>query len=246
MAALGGAGPAVRPAGRRADPGAARGALQQPARRQRRRPHLRGLRRHHRDHRPLPAERAARRCSSAASRRKPIPRPAAAMLLEAQNVTKAFGAFKAVDDALGLGRGGRDPRPDRAQRRRQVDLLQLPRPATCRRPRARVHFDGTDVTAPAARGARAARHRPHLPGAAHLRIDVGARQRHGRRLPAPSQRAATRAPRRAQVLERRRPRAARPTRRRRASARPAASGSRSPARSPPSPRRCCSTRRWPA
>ncbi len=36
-----------------------------------------------------------------------------------------------------------------------------------------------------------------------------------------------------------------PMRRRGASARPAASGWRSPARSPPSPRRCCSTRRWP-
>ena len=52
-------GPAVRAAGRRADPGAARGDLEQPARRPRRRPHLRGLRRHHRDHRPLPAERPA-------------------------------------------------------------------------------------------------------------------------------------------------------------------------------------------
>ena len=37
-----------------------------------------------------------------------------------------------------------------------------------------------------------------------------------------------------------------PIRRPKASARPAASGWRSPARSPPSPRRCCSTRRWPA
>jgi hypothetical protein len=56
MAALGGAA-AVRAAGRRPDPGAARGDLQQPAGRQGRGPHLRRLRRHHRHHRPLPAER---------------------------------------------------------------------------------------------------------------------------------------------------------------------------------------------
>ena len=56
MAAL---GPAVRTAGGSPDPGAARGDLQQPAGRPRRRPHLRGLWRHHRHHRPLPAERAA-------------------------------------------------------------------------------------------------------------------------------------------------------------------------------------------
>ena len=43
MAALGGAGTAVRAAGRRPDPGAAGGDLQQPARRQRRRPDLHRL-----------------------------------------------------------------------------------------------------------------------------------------------------------------------------------------------------------
>jgi hypothetical protein len=52
-------GPALRSAGRGADPGAARGAVQQPAGRPGRRPHLRGLWRDHRDHRPLPAERPA-------------------------------------------------------------------------------------------------------------------------------------------------------------------------------------------
>ena len=59
MAALGRRGPALRPAGRRADPGAAGGAVEQLSRRPRCRPHLRGLWRHHRDHRPLPAERPA-------------------------------------------------------------------------------------------------------------------------------------------------------------------------------------------
>ena len=49
--------PAVRAAGRRGDPGAAGGNLQQSARRQGRRPDLRGLRRHHRADRALPAGR---------------------------------------------------------------------------------------------------------------------------------------------------------------------------------------------
>ncbi len=60
MAALGGCRSAVRAAGRSPDPGAARGDLQQPAGRQGRRPDLRRLWRHHRHHRPLPAERTAR------------------------------------------------------------------------------------------------------------------------------------------------------------------------------------------
>ncbi len=58
----GGAGrrrPALRPAGRRADPGAARGAVEQLSRRPGCRPHLRGLRCHHPDHCALPAERPA-------------------------------------------------------------------------------------------------------------------------------------------------------------------------------------------
>ena len=131
----------------------------------------------------------------------PRSRARAAMLIEARDVTKAFGAFKAVDDASVVGRGGRDPRPDRPQRRGQVDLLQLPD----RRPAADVGHGALRRRrrhAPAARGAGAARARAHLPGAAHLRIDVGARQRHDRRAAAPSQCAATRAPRRAHVLER--------------------------------------------
>ena len=54
------------------------------------------------------------------------------MLLEARDVTKAFGSFKAVDDASRDAGAGRHPRPDRPERRRQVDLLQLPD----RRPRS--------------------------------------------------------------------------------------------------------------
>ena len=68
------------------------------------------------------------------------------VLIEARNVTKAFGAFKAVDDASVVGRGGRYPRPDRPQRRGQVDLLQLPDRRSARRPPARCHFAGADVT----------------------------------------------------------------------------------------------------
>ena len=69
------------------------------SRRPRRRPHLRGLRRHHRDHRPLPAERPAVAVRAPPGASRPQSRPRAAMLIEARNVIKAFGAFKAVDDA---------------------------------------------------------------------------------------------------------------------------------------------------
>ncbi len=74
MAALGGAGAALRPAGRRPDPGAAGGAVEQLSRRPRRRPHLRGLRRHHRHHRPLPAERPAVAVRAAAAGKPPRPK----------------------------------------------------------------------------------------------------------------------------------------------------------------------------
>ena len=48
----------------------------------------------------------------------PSPRSRAAMLIDARNVTKAFGAFKAVDDASVDGREGISW-VDRAQRRGQ-------------------------------------------------------------------------------------------------------------------------------
>ena len=48
------------------------------------------------------------------------------MLLEARGITKAFGSFKAVDDAVRHAGAGRYSRPDRPERRRQIHLLQLP------------------------------------------------------------------------------------------------------------------------
>ena len=108
------------------------------------------------------------------------------MLLDARNVTKAFGAFKAVDDASVaveegevLGLIG----PNGAGKSTFFNCLTGDLAPTS----GTVHFEG--ATSRACRRRRApARDRPHLPGAAHVRIDVGARQRHDRRLPAPSQR----------------------------------------------------------
>ena len=123
--------PVVRTAGRGGDPGAAGGNLQQSARRQGRGPHLRRLWRDHRADRAVPAGRhrdpdqaalgqARQGGGDTRSRREQ------AMLLEARDITKAFGSFKAVDARLGDAGAGRHPRPDRAERRRQIHLLQLP------------------------------------------------------------------------------------------------------------------------
>ena len=180
--------PAVRPAGRRRDPGAAGGNLQQPARRQGRRPHLRRLWRHHRADRALPARRhpdpdQAAVGAARQGRRRRRSRREQAMLLEARDVTKAFGSFKAVDARLGDAGAGRYSRPDRAERRRQIDLLQLPDRRSRCRPPARCCSKATTSPA-AAGGARAARPRAHLPGAADLREHDGAGERHDRRVPA--------------------------------------------------------------
>ena len=122
------------------------------------------------------------------------------MLLEARDVTKAFGSFKAVDAASRDAGAGRHSRPDRAERRRQIHLLQLPDrrsgvdlgQGAVRRPR---HHR------PDAGGARAARAGPHLPGAADLRRHVGAGERDDRRVPAHPHRAEAETKARA-VLER--------------------------------------------
>ena len=78
--------------------------------------------------------------------------------MSAKNVSKAFGSFRAVAGAdLAVDRR-RDHRPHRPERRRQIDLLQLPR----RRDRAddgRIVFDGIDVT--------------HAPPEAHARLGIG-------------------------------------------------------------------------
>ena len=124
------------------------------------------------------------------------------MLLEAQGVSRAFGGFMALKDAnLTVGAASEiGRRPDRAELRRQVDFLQLHR----RRPRAdpRPHpLRRHRCDAPSSRGARAPRHRAHLPGAGDVRGHDDPGERHGRRVPAPSGTAPTaRSPRRREVL----------------------------------------------
>ena len=129
VAALGRRRHAVRPAGRRADPDAAADRDQQLVRRRRLRPDLHPLWRHHRLDRAL---RAGRLVRTVAARGAAIVE-SAPMLLEAKNVAKAFGEFLAVRRRRPGRGGGRDHRPDRPERRRQIDLLQLP----CRRDRCR-------------------------------------------------------------------------------------------------------------
>ena len=106
------------------------------------------------------------------------------MLLSAENVSKTFGSLRAVAGADLVDRRGRDHRPDRPERRRQVDLLQLPRRRHAADHRAH-HLRRRRRDARLARGACAARHRAHVPGAGDVRGLDRARQRHGRRLPAP-------------------------------------------------------------
>ena len=62
-----------------------------------------------------------------------------------------------------------------------------------------MHFDGHDVTRLPPEARARLGHRPHLPGAAHVRIHVGAGQRHDRRVAAqlPSRRGAKQGARRA-------------------------------------------------
>ena len=166
------------------------------------------------------------------------------MLIEARDVTKAFGAFKAVDNASVaveegeiLGLIG----PNGAGKSTFFNCLTGDLPVTS----GTVVFAGTDVTRlpPEARARLGLARSFQVP--LTFEFDVGAGQRHHRRAAAPSQR-----PRRPRQGARRAASGSgwgrSPMRRPKASARPAASGSRSPARSPRSPRRCCSTRRWPA
>ena len=105
------------------------------------------------------------------------------MLLEARDVTKAFGSFKAVDaasvtleqgDILGL------IGPNGAGKSTFFNCLTGDLLSTS----GKVLFEGHDITESAAGGARAARARPHLPGAADLRGHVGAGERDDRRVPA--------------------------------------------------------------
>ena len=89
------------------------------------------------------------------------------MLLEARDITKAFGSFKAVDsasvtleqgDILGL------IGPNGAGKSTFFNCLTGDLPATA----GTVLFEGHDITRLTPEAARAARARPHLPGAADL------------------------------------------------------------------------------
>ena len=94
------------------------------------------------------------------------------MLLDARNITKAFGAFKAVDDASiavnageVLGLIG----PNGAGKSTFFNCLTGDLAPTS----GSVHFQGRDVTALAPEARAPRRSRAHLPGPAHLRVDVG-------------------------------------------------------------------------
>ena len=105
------------------------------------------------------------------------------MLLEARDVTKAFGSFKAVDaasvtleqgDILGL------IGPNGAGKSTFFNCLTGDLVSTS----GKVLFEGHDITALDAGGEGAARAGAHLPGAADLRRHDGAGERHDRRVPA--------------------------------------------------------------
>ena len=166
------------------------------------------------------------------------------MLLDARNITKAFGAFKAVDDASVavdqgevLGLIG----PNGAGKSTFFNCLTGDLQPTS----GSVHFEGRDVTrlTPEQRAALGIARTFQVPLTFESmsvldNVMIGAFLRH------PS--AAGRARQGARGARRTWASAPSPTLPPRASARRAASGSRSPGRWPPSPRCCCSTRPWPA
>ena len=80
------------------------------------------------------------------------------------------------------GRGGRDPRPDRPQRRRQDQPVQLDRAARSSPDRGEIRLDGTRISGMGPVACARAGDRPHVPGGAQLRQHDGAGERHGRRL----------------------------------------------------------------
>ncbi len=165
------------------------------------------------------------------------------MLIDAKNVTKAFGAFKAVDDASVsveegdiLGLIG----PNGAGKSTFFNCLTGDLPVTS----GTVIFNGADVTRlpPEARAALGLARTFQVPLTFESmsvldNATIGALLRHHN---------AREARAKARDVLQRVGLGTSSMHRLKASARLAASGWRSPVRSPPSPRRCCSTRQWPA
>ena len=107
------------------------------------------------------------------------------MLLEAKNVSKAFGSFRAVagadltvDEGEIIGLIG----PNGAGKSTFFNCIAGDMPVDYRADHVRRRRRDLRI----AGSARRCRHRPHLPGAGDVRGHDGARQRDGRRVPAPS------------------------------------------------------------
>ena len=106
-------------------------------------------------------------------------------LLEVADVTVRFGGITALDQVSFAVERGQHRRPDRPERRRQDDAVQLPvAPLQLQRGADRVR--GPLAARHAAARHRRARHRPHVPEPRALPDDERARERPARRpLPAP-------------------------------------------------------------
>ena len=84
-------------------------------------------------------------------------------VLVTDHLTVRFGGLAAVDDVEFRAMPGEVDRPDRQQRRREVDAAQRHRRATCP-PKGTVQLLGRDVSRSSAAPAGPARARPHVPG----------------------------------------------------------------------------------
>ena len=100
--------------------------------------------------------------------------------LEVKDVRKQYGAIKAVD-GVSSASARRDRRRDRAQRLRQDDALFNSILGQIRPTSGHVEFCGEDITGMSPLELSRARRRPHVPDAAGVRQDVGARQPDRRR-----------------------------------------------------------------
>ena len=66
-------------------------------------------------------------------------------LLEVSQLSKDFGGLRAVSDLSFVAEPGRDPRPDRPERRRQDDGLQPDVPASSEPTAGTVRLDGHEL-----------------------------------------------------------------------------------------------------